>query len=551
MGIIGGLIGNNGFKIIIIVVLILVMLFVLLTVALVFAGTLGTTAISTGLIYGKMKDYSANMPGYFQHKRYDLKHVFFNWIMMLFGVSKVQDEAVPHESPFVCPMSEVKEFVPMADEDKFFGLVYSLKPPDPSYVMQKPKEDMTFFYYPTFGLQNRDDIDGTRDNGKYFTTGTIFHVMHLTPTHYPAQWEGRDVDVAVLHNLVQIRTTLRGKCVSKVDNIPAPLNKLAQTAIQVFPNVDPPYAYNKNIKQKFPPAPYGDPIVGTEGWIKENLRKSNFYSDLSKLASEKKENKEYEWYSMRVSFVAGKVGASKEDNPNLENGGWGVDGGDRKEVQERFTETMRFYPSAMKHVTVGKAYKFGTILGTIKDSGISKLVITFEQTDEEAKKHDMSGAKKAAKDFYEALKKLSESCFKNPYVPHYVDSRCCKLSGNVVFVYYKCAAENALFLLGFGFDETDHMLENTNFKDHYYPYPSFFEIYTTIRGVSLTKGSSETDNPPKENYVEFYKDGVMRRKEDQKTEFEDTYVNPPDFMVPFTEIQDPNQNLHGFTDEKP
>ena len=543
------LLGLGNFKIVIVIILVIVTLFLALLVGLVFMGTLGGTAVSTGLIYGKMKDYAADMPGYYQHKRYDLKHVFFNWIMALFGVSKVQDEAVPHESPFVCPMGEVKEFVPMADEKKFFGLVYSLKPPDPSYVMKKPDKDMEFFYYPTFGVQNRDDIDGSRDNGKYFTTGTIFHVMHLTAAHYTAKWEGRDVDVAVLHNRVQLRTTLRGKCVSKIEKIPAPLNSLAKTAIEKFPNLNPPYAYNKQVAAKFPPAPYGDPIVGTEGWIRENLGKSNFYSDLSKLAAKKEQAKEYEWYSMRVAFVAGKVGASKEDNPYLDNGGWGVDGGHRREVQERFTETFRFYPYDMKHITVGKAYKFGTILGWIKDSGISKLVITFEPTKKEAEKHDMSGAKKAAKDFYEALKKLSESCFKNPYVPHYVDSRCCELSGNVVIVYYKCAAENALYLLGFSFDNIDKMLENTNFIDDYYPYPVFFEIYTTMRGVNLTKNSPEQDKAPEENYVEFYKKEVMRRSEDTKTELEDTYVNPPDFMVPFTTIQNPNQNLHGFTDE--
>ncbi len=542
-----GLINGSALKIAVIFIIILAIFFASTLVLLVFAGTLGLTTMSVGVIYGKFKPYSRNMNGYFQHGRFDLKHYLFNWIMRLFGISKVQDEAVPHESPFVCPMSEVGEFIPLRDQKKFFGAVQKGNGGEPFLIKKKEDVDKTFFYYPTFGTMNRDDADGSRDSGIYGNNGTIFHVMHLTPTSYKTRWHDRPVTVTVYHNTVQIRTTLRGKCVSKISRIPAPLDSLCEAAIHIFPRLQPPYAFNKNIKEQYPPAPFGDPIVGTEGWIKENLGKPTFYRDLKKLAEEKKKAKEYEWYSMRLAFVSGKIGASKEDNPALDNNGWGVDGGKRLEIQERFTETFRFYPADMKHVTVGKAYKFGTVLGTIRDSGISTVTVTFEQTKEEAKKNDMSKALAAAKAFYELLKEKSESCYKNPYVKNYTGD-CCELRGNVVVAKIKCSAVLALEILGYKEKGIKEMLHYTNFRDEYYPYPVFFELYITSRGVSLTKGSSETDEEPEDNYVDFYKKDIARRTEDQKTEFQDTFVNPLDFMVPFTEIQDPNQNLHGFTE---
>ncbi len=543
-----GLIDGKALKMVIILIVILAIFFASAFTLLVFAGTLGVTSISTGAIYGKFKPYSKNMNGYFQHGRFDLKHYLFNWIMQLFGISKVQDEAVPHESPFVCPMGEVKEFIPLRDQKKFFGAVHKAKPPDPSLIKPDDDVDKTFYYYPTFGTMNRDSADGSRDNGIYGSNGTIFHVMHLTPASYATHWHGRPVTVTVYHNTVQIRTTLRGKCVSKVSQIPAPLNSLCETAIHDFPGLQPPYAFNQYIKEQYPPAPFGDPIVGTEGWIKENLGKPTFKSDLKKLAEEKKKAKEYEWYSMRLAFVSGKIGASKEDNPFLDNNGWGVNGGKRLEVQERFTETFRFYPADMKHVTVGKAYKFGTVLGVIRDSGISTVTVTFEQTKKEAEENDMSGALAAAKEFYKLLKERSQSCYNNPYVANYTGD-CCELAGNVVIAKIKCSAIIALEMLGYADDQIQKMLRFTNFIDDYYPYPVFFELYVTSRGVSLTKGSSEADNKPKDIYVDFYKKDVARRTEDQKTEFQDTFVNPLDFMVPFTTIQDPNQNLHGFSQE--
>lgn len=527
-------------KIITIAIIILILVFLF---NLIFIPILAIIS-GPGIVYGQFKEFLQSQD-FVKHRRFDLKHFLFSWLVNLLGLPQVNETAVPHDLPFVATEGGTyvgyKVKIPF-QSDNFFGAKQEIKKYD--------NYDRTFYYYPTFGIQNRDSQDMMKDTGYYLNEGAVFLVDAFVPLPASGSWMGNPVKITIEQNLVDLRTTIESKCVSVIDNIPTPLNELSQASLTTF--IDPPdsstYAKSDYIKQKFPPAPNGDPVVGTEGWIQEHIQEEEtgeIQAKLEELRNKKESKNEYPYLMDRVAFVGGQIGAQISDTPSdLDpTNGWGLDN-TRPDVKQRFVETFRFFPMERKHLTKGKLYGIYTIFATARSSHESKAIFTVQRKEEETDEEfqaKIDALTKAIDAYLEGLRKNPNFIFKE-----YVDG-CISYGGPTVVSHTEFATQ---FLLGlFGVEDSGDLLKYTNFREKYFEYPIYFEIANSSRATEIQKGaSSDVDIEDTEDYVAFYKE-FSRREYDPKTEGQDSYVNPIDFMQPLEDVANPDQQLNGFEEQ--
>lgn len=517
--------GSKAINVILIAIALITLL--MFTLSFIFLPIFVPVFFGPGVVYAQFKNFLQDQQDFYKNPWFNLKHFLFSWLINLLGLNSVDEKAVPHESPFIG--GSIEEAVPFMSVDVFFGKVTKIEKYD--------KYNRDFYYYPTYGMQNRDNATPDKDAGYYTNFGGVYLVYATKDVSLQALYTGRNVSVTITKNLVDLQTTINAKCVSVINDIPTPLNKLSLDAISIFPNPPDgkPYSLSKFIETQYPPAPLGDPIVGTEGWITEHINDPNMQSALQALASKKEALNEFPYLTTRVAFVGGKVGAQ------INSGEWGEDK-ERKDVQQRFVETFRFFPKEVKHLTIGKTYDIFTQFATARDAALSTTTLVFEKKDDEK---DMSKAIEDAKAFYGALIKQLANLKQQSNFPFkkYIDGSAV-LNGNSIVIYTQFTTKIALYMLGI--DPDSGLLDDTNFKETYFEYPIYFEIANATRGVLVRKNSGEEDESDQNSYIAFYKAFSRRDEYDEKTESEDTFVNPLDFMVSLSEIRSNDQNLKGF-----